>query len=56
MPTYNVKVEVDGLVTQVVEADSEDDAARVARRRAEVGDHDAANLDYAVVAVDEVRT
>jgi hypothetical protein len=52
---YIVKVEVDGLVTLTVEAESEADAARVARRRAEMGDADAHNLTYECVAVEQVQ-
>lgn len=55
MALYEVKIEVDGLVYLTVEADDADDAARHARKRAELGDHDAVNLTYECVAVEEVK-
>jgi hypothetical protein len=52
---YVATIEVDGLVVVTVEAADADEAARTARRRAETGEHDSANLTYECVRCEQVK-
>lgn len=54
MPVYAVLVEVEGVVSVMVEAANEDDACREARRLAELGEG-VPNLTHEAVKVEEVR-
>jgi hypothetical protein len=53
--TYRVLVEVEGLVTVVVEAESEDEACRLGRHRAERGEG-TQNVDYVAVQATQLGT
>jgi hypothetical protein len=55
VPVYRVQVDVSGLAIVIVEAENEDEACRVARRRAELGDTDSLNADYTAVGAVEVH-